>query len=117
MLGFGKAPNLAEPPPRLHHGCLDRCVGVLKPEPQRGVFRVREVGIGLSLEGGDSSGDLNEVAGEVAGEVLGSVSVVSHLTAARRWPGRREECVGILWTTTHRPLERGRAGPCDGWSL
>lgn len=51
------------PPPRLHHRRLDRRVGVLEPEPERGVVRVREVRVGISLEVGEVGGDLGQGAG------------------------------------------------------
>ena len=60
------------PPPRLHSGRLDRRVGILQPEPECVVVRVAEVGVGLSLEGGD----LARYFGEVSGYVLDGVGVV-----------------------------------------
>ena len=38
---------------RASGGRLDRGVGVLQPEPERGVVGVVEVVVGLALEGGD----------------------------------------------------------------
>jgi hypothetical protein len=66
-------PTLVEshPPPGLHRSSLYRSVGVLEPEPQCGVVRVLEVGVRLSLEGGDLVGDVGQLAGYVLGDVGG----------------------------------------------
>ena len=53
------------PAPRLHSSRLDRRVGILQPEPECVVVRVAEVGVGLSLEGGELGCDLCKVSGYV----------------------------------------------------
>jgi hypothetical protein len=84
------------PPPRLHRGRLDRRVGDLQPEPQGVVVRVFEVGVGLSLEGGDLVRDV----GQVAGYVLDGVGVVSaariHLLMIRKGGGFYKLFYGAL---------------------
>ena len=57
------------PPPGLHSSSLDRGVRVLEPEQQRVVVRVLEVGVALSLEGGDLVRDVGQLAGDVSGGV------------------------------------------------
>jgi hypothetical protein len=52
------------PPPGLHSSSLDRGVRVLEPEQQRVVVRVLEVGVALSLEGGDLVRDVGQLPSE-----------------------------------------------------
>src|SRR5829696_3303902 len=62
----------SHPAPRLHSGRLNRRVRQLQPEPQGVVAGIAEVGIGLSLEGGNLGRNL----GQVSCYVLDGVGVV-----------------------------------------
>jgi hypothetical protein len=59
-------------PTRLHCDRLDRTFGHLQPEPEGVVDGIAEVGVGLSLEGGNLGRNL----GQVSGYVLDGVGIV-----------------------------------------